>query len=240
MGTKQKVAIVTGGGQGLGRAIALKLANGGYTVALFGRKEEGLRSVAAEIEAVGGLCIFRTLDVGDWNAVQQAFLDIKVELGGVDVLVNNAGGWTRVSIEDIEPQEIHSLMNDNAHSTIFCSKAAIPLMRERGGGFILNIGSICGLQGTTSSAAASTPKAAIVNFTRTLALEVEKYHIRVAVVHPGIIDKAASDVTPKPDKDGFHTLMSYAQVADIVAYVIEQPANVAIQEVVVTPANMLR
>jgi NADP-dependent 3-hydroxy acid dehydrogenase YdfG len=240
METNQKVAVVTGSGQGLGRAIALKLAKDGYAVALFGRTEERLQATAKEIEAAGGKCILRTLDVSDWDAVQQAFLDTKEELGGVDVLVNNAGGWAGTPIEDIDPQEIHSLMHSIVLSTTFCSKAAIPLMRERGAGFILNIGSTSGLQSTTDAAAASAPKAAVDIFTKTLALEVEKYHIRVAVVHPGNMDKAAPDAVPQPDENGRHTLIGYAQVADVVAYIVEQPANVAIQEVVVTPANELR
>jgi len=112
-------------------------------------------------------------------------------------------------------------------------------MKERGAGFILNMGSTSGLPSTRDSAAASTPKGAIETFTRTLAQEVESCGIRVSVLHPAYIDKSLADgETPVKDGDGRYTGLGKDQVADLVAFIVSQPKNVLIRELVVTPANI--
>lgn len=235
-----KTVIVTGGGQGLGRAIALRLAGDGYQVALLGRTAAKLEATAKEIEALGAKVIFRAVDAGDEAAVRQAFADVKAELGAPTVLVNNAGGWSGTSIEEITAKDAQALISSIILSTVFCSKAAIPMMRGNGGGTIINIGSTSGLPTSTDAAIASAPKAAIASLTAQLALEVEADHIRVAVVHPGNMSHENPDAIPQPGPDGRHTQLGYTQVADVVGYIAAQPANVSIQEVVITPANELR
>jgi len=236
-----KVAIVTGGGQGLGRAIALKAAQRGYSVGLIGRTEKRLLRVREEVGGSSSKCAIQVCDVGDWGAVEQAVQSIATELGGVDVLVNNAGGWLGTSIEDVSAEDMRNLFVGSVVGAANCSKAVIPFMRSRGGGFILNIGSTSGLAGTTDSAVASTPKAAINIFSGTLAREVNQYQIRVSVLHPASVEKQRPfDEVPIASENGEYKRLGQGQVADIAMFMLEQPANVAIRELVVSPTNVFR
>jgi 3-oxoacyl-[acyl-carrier protein] reductase len=236
-GASDHVAVVTGGGRGLGRAIAHEFARAGYRIAVLGRSEPALTAVADEL--ADATVMWRVCDVTRWDQVATAFADIEKMYGRIDVLVNNAGGWLPTSLEDTDPEELHRLLDTTALGTMYCARAAVPGMRERGDGFILNIGSTSGLASTTDNAASSAPKGAIGTLTSTLSRELETYGIRVGVLHPASIDKNSAPEHVPPAQDGRHLGLGQQQVARIALFMVRQPANVHIREVVVTPTNVL-
>lgn len=220
-----KVAVITGGGKGLGKTTALAFARKGYDVAILGRNPTDLEATAAEIEAAGhNKAFWKVCNVGEWQSVNEAFAAIKDALGPVDVLVNNAGGWSGDALIDASPETIQQLADSILLGTTFCAKAALPGMRERGGGFIVNVGSTSGLLNSTDAAISSAPKAAVELLTRTLANELRADNIRVSVIHPSNMSTSGQALT-------------YEQVADLIAFIVQQPANVAIRELIVTPTG---
>ena len=136
-----KVAVVTGSTSGIGRAIASTFAKNGAHVVVSGRRSDRGKAVAEEIRRAGGSALFHQTDVavpGDCRAVIERAAK---EFGGVDILVNNAGIFPRAEIEDTTPELWDEIFNVNLRGAFFCCQAAIPLMKGRGGGTIINIGS---------------------------------------------------------------------------------------------------
>jgi 3-oxoacyl-[acyl-carrier protein] reductase len=237
--TEPRVVAITGGGRRLGRALALTFAQSGYDIGILGRSPDELERVKLEIDELGRRCEWRQCDVSQWEQVSHCLPDLAQTLGRLDVLINNAGGWRGATLEDADPQEFRSLLEGSVLGAAYCSKAVLPVMRAQGGGFILNIGSTSGLDSSRDVAISSTPKGAIRSFARALALEVQEAGIRVAVLHPASIEKELPyDEIPLPNSDGLHVRVSQRQVADIAVFVVEQPPNVNIRELVVTPSGV--
>jgi meso-butanediol dehydrogenase/(S,S)-butanediol dehydrogenase/diacetyl reductase len=228
-------AIVTGGGYGLGAAIASELAREGYRVAIVGRNADRLQQTLKDIRSLGQCEVF-VCDASDWDQVQRATEQIAGVFDGIQVLVNNAGGWSGEAIETGDPLKLRTLIESMLMSTIYFSKAVVPFMRATGG-HIINIGSTSGLPGSRDSAIASAPKAAVRQFTHTFAREVAKHRIRVSVIHPARMSKSATaeDVIAKRDSTGLWTNLAPSQVASIVGFVLRQPPNLLIREIVVGP-----
>lgn len=179
-----KVALVTGAGQGLGRACALMLAREGAKLSVTDIKEEEGRAVADEIIAAGGEAIFirhDTASEADWdNAVATTLR----RFGGLDVLVNNAGVLFSASIEDTQLERWRWLMSINCDGVFLGARAAIRVMKGKGGS-IINISSIAGLVGFQGLSAYCASKGAVREFTKAAAIEYAKARVRVNSVHPG-------------------------------------------------------
>src|SRR5262249_25385636 len=136
-----KVALVTGGGRGIGRAIALALAGAGAAVAVTGRNVEMLEDTRAAITARGGTALAAAWDVGDSAAVRAAFDTARAALGPIDILVNNAGVTVSVKFAETDDATWDRIMGVNATGAFYCCRAAVPDMIARGGGRIINIAS---------------------------------------------------------------------------------------------------
>jgi NAD(P)-dependent dehydrogenase (short-subunit alcohol dehydrogenase family) len=184
-----KVAIVTGGGTGLGRAIALELARCGAAVAVAGRRPEPLEETVALVTGSGGRSLARPTDVRDPEAVEALVAGTVEELGRVDVLVNNAAGNFVVKAEDLSPNGWRAVVSIVLDGSFLCSRAAGRRMIEQGdGGAILSVIASyawTGGPGTVHSAAA---KAGLIAMTRTLAVEWAPHGIRVNTICPGPTD----------------------------------------------------
>ncbi len=178
--------LVTGGGRGIGRSIALSCAREGAHVAITARSEDQLAAVASEIEAAGGSATALVCDVGEVRQVAQMVHRAAKALGGIDILVNNAGGGTEhAPVAESEPDLWVACINANLVGTYACARYVLPEMIAGGGGKIINIGSGMGHESRANSSSYNTAKAAVWMFTKCLALEVWEHGIDVNEIVPG-------------------------------------------------------
>src|SRR5262245_15381658 len=183
-----KVALVTGAGRGIGRAVALALAEAGAAVAILGRDMARLGGVRAEIAEQGGTALALSCDVTDSAAVNQAFAAIHGQLGPIEILVNNAGITASVKFTEIDDATWDRIMRVNATGPFYCCRAAVPNMLARRSGRIINIASYATLNGIPYSAAYSASKHALLGLTRSLALEVVRSNITANAICPGWVE----------------------------------------------------
>jgi NAD(P)-dependent dehydrogenase (short-subunit alcohol dehydrogenase family) len=187
---KGKIVLVTGAGgsgSGQGKAFALAFAAEGADVAVNDIDLNKAEAVAEAIRKTGRRSIAIKADVTRESDVNAMVDRVVKELGGIDILVNNAGGGNPVLVEDMTAEEWHHTVGVNLDGTFFCSKAVIPVMKQRGGGRIINIASPAGKAMTVNGCAAYTSaKAGVLGFTRHLAFEVGPYKITVNSVCPAI------------------------------------------------------
>lgn len=182
-----KVALVTGGASGIGRATALLFGHEGAAVVVHDIRDEG-RATAEAIVAGGGRACFVRGDVTRATDCEAAVQKALTEFGGLHVLVNNAGIIRRASVVDTTEEEWDRVMAVNVKSVFLLSKAAIPIMVRAGGGVIVNTGSGWGLDGGKDAASYCASKAAVVNLTRAMAIDHAEQGVRVNCVCPGDTD----------------------------------------------------
>ena len=178
-----KVALVTGGARGIGRAICESYAREGARVAVADLLEADARETAA---AIGGMAV--PMDVTDIASIRAGVAQVEGAWGGIDILVNNAGVFNMASIERITPEDYRRQYDVNVGGTIFACQAVIPSMKKRGGGAIVNLASQAGRRGEPNITVYCSTKAAVISITQSLALEVAGDNIRVNSVAPGVID----------------------------------------------------
>jgi 3-oxoacyl-[acyl-carrier protein] reductase len=186
-----KVAVVTGGGQGIGKALARGLAAAGAALVVSDVLRENAAATARQIEEAGGEALGLGVDVSQRTQVQ-AMIDTAVkELGRVDILVNNAGVFPRGTVLELDDERWDAVINVNLRGTFLCSQAAASVMVEQGeGGRIINFASQAAFRPATNGAHYAASKAGIVAFTRNMALEMAPYQITVNAIAPGLTDTA--------------------------------------------------
>ena len=182
-----QVAIITGGGTGIGFGVAELLSSLGAHVVLASRKSEHLDPAAEKIRAAGGQVRALAVDVRDQERVKQMVETVQRELGRIDLLVNNAAGNFYAPSETLSANAWRSVVEIDLFGTFFCSQAVVPAMREQGGGRIVNISMTLHYRGWPQMAHATAAKAGIDALTRTLALEWAPLGIRVNAIAPGPI-----------------------------------------------------
>lgn len=190
---ERPVAVVTGGGSGIGRAIALALASEGYTLAIFERDPARGAAVAATISSSGGTATARTVDVTIRPQVEAAIHDVIDTFGRVDVLVNNAGTGFLGKVEELREEDWDHVMAVNVKSVFLCSRAVIPHMAARGGGRIINVASVAGLVASPGRAAYCASKGAVVMLTRAMAVDCAASKINVNSICPGVVVTAMTE-----------------------------------------------
>lgn len=190
-----RTAIVTGGGKGLGLAISRGLAEVGMDVLVCARELTPLEEVAKEIRKMGRRSLAVSVDVRRQEQVAAMVEAAVKEFGRIDLLVNNHGAGFRSPVEEITPNGWSAIVDINLKGVFLCCKEAGKVMMKQGGGTIVNITSIAGRDGSPYMAPYGAAKAAVINFTRTLAMEWAKHNIRVNAVGPGpFMTHGASDV----------------------------------------------
>jgi gluconate 5-dehydrogenase len=184
-----KAAIITGGKQGIGRAIALAFAEAGADVAVCGRViEDGkLQAVADEIQSLGRRSLAVQADISRKADVDNLVQRVMDEFGGIDILVNNAGKFILKPLLDTPEDEWDEIIDINLKGYYLCSQAAGRIMVERKSGTIINIGSRIGIRALKNRAAYSIAKAGVLMLTRVLALELGELNIRVNAIAPGVV-----------------------------------------------------
>lgn len=199
-----RVALITGGGSGIGRGIADVLAALGAHVVLASRKQERVDAAAAEIRAAGGKASGIAVDVREQERVKDVVARVADEHGRLDFLVNNAAGNFYAPSESLSANAWKSVIEIDLYGTFFCSQAALPAMRASGGGSIVNISMTLHYRGWPLMAHATAAKAGIDALTRTLALEWARDRVRINAIAPGPIptEGVRKAFTPPPSADG--------------------------------------
>ncbi len=192
MSLKGKNAIVTGGGRGLGKAVAIALANEGVNIGLTGRNEENLKSTTEELKGLGVKAAYSTFSMDDEQAVQVGISALASKLGGIDILINNAGIGDFGSIAEMPSETWEQVIKTNLFGVYYAAKAAYPFLKEKGEGDIVNVASTAGLKGGPNMSAYAASKAAVVSLSQSMMAEWRKQNIRVITLTPSTI---ASDMS---------------------------------------------
>jgi 2-hydroxycyclohexanecarboxyl-CoA dehydrogenase len=204
MKLRGKTALVTGGGRGIGRAIALGLAQEGAQVAVLDILADNAAAVAGEIEATGVKALALPADLTKRAQVDRAIADTLAQFGQIDILVNNAG-WDRMEMFlDSEEETWDKIIAINFKGMLYVCKAALPSMVARGQGKVISIASDAGRAGSTGEAVYAGTKGAIIAFSKTLAREMARHKITVNVVCPGLTEtpllQGIREQSPKTEK----------------------------------------
>ena len=192
MNLKGKNAIVTGGGRGLGKAVALILANEGVNVGITGRNEENLKMTVDEIQKLGVVAAYAVFSIDNEIHVKAGIESLAEQLGGVDILINNAGIGDFGSIENMPSETWEQVVKTNLFGVYYAAKAVYPFLKENGEGDIVNVASTAGLKGGPNMSAYAASKAAVVSLSQSMMAEWRKENIRVITLTPSTI---ASDMS---------------------------------------------
>ena len=183
-----KSALVTGGTRGIGRAVAEALLGAGASVAICGRSEEAVSRTVAELGAAGGKVAGCAADVSNPGDVAALFGTVDERLGGLDILINNAGLGVFASVADLTPEEWRRTIGTNLDGVFYCCHEAMPRFRKRGGGFVINIGSLAGRNPFAGGAAYNASMFGLNGFSEAMMLDHRYDNVRVAVIMPGSVD----------------------------------------------------
>ena len=226
-----KRAVVTGGGQGIGRAIALKLAALGASVAVVDLNGETAASVAGEIESAGGSAMSVPLDVSDPDAVAAAFKEINDVMGGIDILVNNAGITRDNLVMRMTPQDWDLVLAVNLKGAFNCIRAAARTMMSQRYGRIVNISSVVGVIGNAGQANYAASKGGLIALTKSVAKELGSRGITANAIAPGYIDTPMTSSLTEKVRDEFAAKIVLRRfgtpedVANVVAFLASDGAD---------------
>jgi NAD(P)-dependent dehydrogenase (short-subunit alcohol dehydrogenase family) len=230
-----KTALVTGSTRGIGRAIAEKLLDCGAAVGISGRGAEGVERTLAEMKARGRTKVAgRAADVKVKPEVESLFLHVERELGGIDILVNNAGVGMFATLEQLEPEQWAEVIGTNLTGVYHCIHEALPRMKARGGGWIVNISSLAGKNPFAGGAAYNASKFGLNGMSEAVMLDHRYEGVRVASILPGSVSTGfgsgrAADWKIQPE-----------DIAETVAFIIGMPERTLISHVEIRPAKPKR
>jgi NAD(P)-dependent dehydrogenase (short-subunit alcohol dehydrogenase family) len=242
-----RVALVTGGTSGLGRAIAVGLARAGARVVVGSRDEGKVADTVAELAAPGAGCSGLRLDVADPASIEAAFRTVSAEHGRLDILVNAAGTIQRKDPLEVTLEEWEQVLRVNLTGTFLCCQAAARQMRTQGGGAIVNIASLTSFVGFSEVTAYGASKAGVAQLTRSLANDWARYGIRVNAIAPGVfptpLNRSLLSGTPRGDWLRRHTPMERfgepEEIAGAAVYLASPAASFTTGEVLVVDGGFL-
>lgn len=239
----EKVAIVTGASSGIGEATAEALAAAGAAVVLAARREDRLEDLVRRIEKTGGQALAVRCDVRDEQEAHGLIRQAKDRFGRVDILVNNAGKMLLSRVERGLSGEWREMFDLNVLGLLYATDAAIAVMKEQGGGHIVNVSSVAGRRTRPTVGVYSGTKFAVNAISEALRQEMIEYKIRVTVVEPGAVATELTDhITDQEAKKssnrfaGIETLQS-EDIANAIAYAVRQPERVSINEMLIRPSQ---
>ncbi len=238
-----KVVAVTGASSGIGEATALACARAGAAVALAARRLDRIEALAARIVDEGGRAIAVATDVSDEIQARQFIERAHSELGRLDVLINNAGVMLLGPIENAPTEEWRRMIEANVFGVLYCTHAALPLMREQGGGHIVNVSSVAGRVAREGSGVYNLTKFGVGAFSESLRQEGVDIGVRVTLIEPGAVaTELAGHNRPEvleqmSKRFAGVTRLQAEDISNAILYAIGQPPNVAINEVLIRPSG---
>ena len=243
-----KVAAITGASSGIGEATALALAEAGAAVALGARRKDRLDALAERIESGGGEAVAIEADLGDEEQARGFVRGAAEQLGGLDILINNAGLMLLGPLEGDDSEHWRRMVDVNVLGLLYCTQEALPLIRERGGGHIVNLSSVAGRQATLGASVYNFTKWGVTGFSEALRQEALHSNIRVTVVEPGFVDTELQGHNEHPMvvqatekmREEIGTLLEAENIAHAIVYVVSQPEHVNINEVLIRPTGQRR
>jgi 3-oxoacyl-[acyl-carrier protein] reductase len=216
---ENRTVIVTGAGQGIGRAVAKGLAAEGARVVIAELNGENGKQVQKDIEAAGGIALAVRTDVSEEDSVNAMVAETLRSFKNIDVLINDAAIFPASSVAEMKTEEWEQVLRTNLTGTFFCCRAVMPTMKNNGSGRIINFTSGRALQGSKHGAHYAASKGGIIGFTKSLALELAPYGITVNSICPGAID------TPQPKAHVKNEEEFYAKVKKIPLGRVGQPED---------------
>ncbi len=242
-----KVALVTGASSGIGEATALALAEQGASVAVGARRTARLDTLCAKLTGQGSRTLALPLDVTDEDACRAAVHRTVDELGGLDIVVNNAGVMLLGPILDADTTDWRRMIETNVLGLMYVTHAALPHLVAQGGGDIVNVSSVAGRVARLGSGVYNASKWAVNAFSESLRQEVTERGVRVVLVEPGAVATELTDhITHEPTREStkqWVTTMRALRSEDVAAavvYAVTQPPHVAVNEILVRPTDQLR
>jgi 3-oxoacyl-[acyl-carrier protein] reductase len=227
-----KIAIVTGAGRGIGRAVASNLAECGCRVILTARTLAQLEQVQQEISTSGAEAIAIAADLTRDDEVQRLVEESQQRIGAPDILINNAGWGKRAAVVKVALEDLDQTLRLNLRAPMILARSLVPSMIEKGEGAVINIGSISGKTGEANGAAYSASKFGLIGFTQSLYEEVREYGIKVAVILPGFVD---TPLIPPNRQLERSKMIQPADVAQTVRYILASAPTCCPVEITLRP-----
>jgi NADP-dependent 3-hydroxy acid dehydrogenase YdfG len=240
-----KVVAITGASSGIGEATALALVGAGAAVSLAARREDRIAALAGRIGDEGGKAVAIATDITDEGQARGFVERTASELGGIDMLVNNAGVMLLGPVEGADTAEWRRMVEVNLLGLLYCTHAALPLMRERGGGHIVNVSSVAGRTARAGAAVYNLTKWGVVAFSEALRQEALHSNIRVTAIEPGYVDTELQGHNTNPlviegakqMREQIGEVLEAQDIAEAILYAVAQPQRVSINEILVRPTG---
>jgi NADP-dependent 3-hydroxy acid dehydrogenase YdfG len=234
MNLQDKVALVTGGSRGIGRAIALALAKEGSKIMLAARHQGDLERVAGEIRRGGGVASNLFVDMRDENSIREMIAATVSEFGGLDVLINNAGLGHFTPVAEMTVAQWDEMFEVNLRGVFIATREALPLLRKPKESFVVNLASLAGKNTFANGAGYTATKWGLRAFSQCLMLEERKNGVRVLVVCPGSVDTSfghPAGGTPRPARE----IVKPEDVAETIVMALKMPQRSMVSEIDIRP-----
>ncbi|AEI46372.1 3-ketoacyl-ACP reductase [Paenibacillus mucilaginosus] len=229
MELKNKTAIITGAGKGIGKAAAIALAKEGVHLGLIARSTGDLEALKSELQGTYGINVFyASADISNRSEVEAAVQGLIGQLGSLDILINNAGIASFGKVAEMDPEQWEQIIRTNLLGTYYVTRAALPTLLEQQSGSIINVASTAGERGFATGSAYCASKFAVMGFTESLFQEVRKSNIRVTALTPSTVNTelASNAGLPIGDED---RMMQPEDVADLILAALKLPARVFVK-----------
>jgi NADP-dependent 3-hydroxy acid dehydrogenase YdfG len=239
----ERKALITGASSGIGEATAAAMAAEGAAVALAARRKDRLDALVERIDDAGGRAVAVEADVADEAQARSLVVDATDALGGLDCLVNNAGVMLLGLVQGAETDEWRRMVEVNLLGLLYCTHAAVPVMRDGGGGDIVNVASVAGRTARMGLAAYNMTKWGVVGFSEALRQEGALIGVRVTCVEPGFVATELQGHNTHPlavegikrERERIDDVLEADDVARAIVYVLSQPRHVSLSEFIVRP-----
>ena len=234
---KNKKAIITGGGRGLGKATAIAFAKEGIDVAITGRNENILKETVTELENLGIKAIYAVFDVGNYDEVKNSIKAIIDTLGGIDILVNNAGIGSFGSFNDMPVEQWTQIIQTNLMGMYHVTKEVLPYLIAKNKGDIINVSSTAGLNGNATTSAYSASKFAVIGMSESLMKEVRKNNIRVVTLTPSTIESDMSIEAGIAEKGSADSVLQPEDFAELILAGLKLPRRAMLKSAALWSTN---